>query len=244
MYDSPIFLNAGDKAIVIEFGDSIDPDTNRIIHALNKSILSHSIEGIIDTVPSYRSLLIMFDPLLILSGDIQSTVLKELENITEEENLTKFVVHIPTYYGGDFGPDLSFVSEHTNMNESEVIRLHSSINYLVYMMGFSPGFPYLGGLPPNLETPRMTTPRTNIVGGSVGIADKQTGIYPVDSPGGWRIIGKTPIKLFDGTKTPPTLLIPGNYLRFDPIPDLNAYKEIEANFNQGLFEPFVEEINE
>lgn len=244
MYDSPIFLNAGDKAIVVEFGDTIDPDTNKIVHNLNNKISSISIEGIIDTVPSYKSILIMFEPLQISSSEIQSKIIKELGIINNEENVAKFIVHIPTLYGGDFGPDLAFVAEHTNLDQSEVINLHASAKYLVYMMGFSPGFPYLGGLPPKLETPRMDTPRTNISGGSVGIADKQTGIYPVDSPGGWRIIGRTPIKLFDQNNTPPTLLIPGNYLKFDPIPDLDSYMEIEAKYLQGLFEPFVEEVNE
>ena len=186
----------------------------------------------------------MFDPLQITSSEIQSKIVNELESIHDQEVNTQLVVHVPTLYGGDFGPDLSFVSKHTNIDEADVIDLHSSKKYLVYMMGFSPGFPYLGGLPSKLETPRLGTPRPKISGGSVGIADKQTGIYPNDSPGGWRIIGRTPIKLFDQNKNPPTLLIPGNYLKFDPLPDLDSYLELESDYQNGSFEPTVEEINE
>ena len=244
MYDSPIFLNAGDKAIVAEFADSIEPHTNRIVHALNEKIISSGIDGIIDTVPSYRSILIMFDPLKISSGNIQTKILEELEILHTEQKPTKYLVHIPTLYGGNFGPDLSFISQHTKIEESEIIKLHSSINYLVYMMGFSPGFPYLGGLPSKLATPRMSTPRSTISGGSVGIAENQTGIYPVDSPGGWRIIGRTPVKLFDQNKIPPTLLIPGNFLKFDPLPDLISYNEIESKFNKGQFDLVIEDISE
>ena len=230
MYKSPIFLNAGDKAMVVELGDSINPEVNRLVHSLNNKISSFNINGIIDSVPSYKSILIMFDPLQISSSEIQSKIVNELESIQHQEVNTQLIVHVPTLYGGDFGPDLSFVSKHTNIDEADVIDLHSSKKYLVYMMGFSPGFPYLGGLPSELETPRLDTPRPKISGGSVGIADKQTGIYPNDSPGGWRIIGRTPIKLFDQNKTPPTLLIPGNYLKFDPLPDLDSYLELQSNY--------------
>ena len=244
MYKSPIFLNAGDKAMVVELGDSINPEVNRLVHSLNNKISSFNINGIIDSVPSYKSILIMFDPLQISSSEIQSKIANELESIQHQEVNTQLIVHVPTLYGGDFGPDLSFVSKHTNIDEPDVIDLHSSKKYLVYMMGFSPGFPYLGGLPSELETPRLDTPRPKISGGSVGIADKQTGIYPNDSPGGWRIIGRTPIKLFDQNKTPPTLLIPGNYLKFDPLPDLDSYLELQSNYQNGSFEPNVEKINE
>ena len=127
------------------------------------------------------------------------------------------VVEIPTAYGGDFGPDLPFVASHNGLSEADVVSIHAGADYLVYMMGFSPGFPYLGGMSERIATPRLTTPRTVIPAGSVGIAQAQTGVYPVESPGGWQLIGRTPIPLFDASRHPPVIVEPGDSIRFVPI---------------------------
>ncbi len=131
-------------------------------------------------------------------------------------------VEIPVCYGGEYGPDLAFVAQHNHLGEAEVIRIHSAREYPVYLMGFTPGFPYLGGMDPAIAAPRLNTPRSRIPGGSVGIAGEQTGIYPVDSPGGWRIIGRTDLRLFDITSEPPFLLAPGDVVSFMPVHDLKG----------------------
>jgi KipI family sensor histidine kinase inhibitor len=141
------------------------------------------------------------------------------------------MVKIPTLYGGEMGPDLVFVAEHNGISIDEVIKIHSGAEYRVYMLGFSPGFPYLGGMPKSIETPRLSSPRTVIPAGSVGIAEKQTGIYPNASPGGWRLIGQTPIRLFDPETYPPALLRPGDQVQFVPI-DQETFDSLQ-NSNRG-----------
>jgi KipI family sensor histidine kinase inhibitor len=131
-------------------------------------------------------------------------------------------VEIPVKYGGEEGPDLGFVAAHNHLSEAEVIRMHASHEYPVYLMGFTPGFPYLGGLDPAIAAPRLSAPRSLVPGGSVGIAGEQTGIYPQDSPGGWRIIGRTRLRLFDLTRDPPFLLAPGDIVVFTPVPALEG----------------------
>ncbi|HHY76979.1 MAG TPA: 5-oxoprolinase subunit PxpB, partial [Clostridiales bacterium] len=144
------------------------------------------------------------------------------------------VVEIPTIYGGEYGPDIEFVAQHNNLTVDEVIEIHSSRNYLIYMLGFTPGFPYLGGMSEKIETPRLKTPRTKIPAGSVGIAGKQTGIYPIDSPGGWQLIGRTPVKLYDPLADPPVLLNAGDYVRFVPI-DEKEYKSILKQVEENKY---------
>jgi KipI family sensor histidine kinase inhibitor len=145
------------------------------------------------------------------------------------------VVHIPTLYGGEYGPDLEFVAQHAGLTTEEVVSVHSGSDYLTYMMGFSPGFPYLGGLSNTLTTPRLETPRTEIPAGSVGIADSQTGVYPLASPGGWRLIGRTPFKLFDPGADPPSLLKAGDYVRFVPMATEEEYLDVRQQVEGGRF---------
>jgi len=225
-YPSPKYLVAGDKAVVVEFGSGIDPGTHARVHGLYHSLLTDPIPGVVETIPTFRSVLVSYDPLLIALDELISRI-QAIEAKPHEAPAVKRVV-IPTVYGGEFGPDLDFVARHNGLSVEEVIRLHVSSDYRVYMIGFTPGFPYLGVLPPAIATPRLKVPRTLVPSGSVGIAGEQTGVYPVESPGGWQLIGRTPLQLYDPNRRSPVLLEPGDMVRFDRI-DEATFREAEKN---------------
>ncbi len=232
MYEKARFLPAGDKSLIIEFGDSIKPEINKKIRNMYLAIEKLNIDGIQEMIPTYRSLLVSYNPLKLKYSELCERLRECEENLGDTDSEPAKVVRIPTIYGGEYGPDLEFVAEHCNLSVEEVISIHSSQNYLIYMLGFTPGFPYLGGMSDKLETPRLKTPRTKIPGGSVGIAGKQTGIYPIDSPGGWQLIGITPVKLYDPFAEPPVLLNAGDYVRFVPINEeeyKSILKQVEEN---------------
>lgn len=212
------YLISGDKSVVVQFGDVIDETINRKVMALMKAIEGSSLKIYIDEmIPTYRSLMINYDPIKIDFDELLKNI-KDLEsNIKDVDIIEKNIIEIPVLYGGEYGPDILNVAKHNNISEEEVIKIHSSKEYLIYMLGFTPGFPYLGGMDKKIETPRLQTPRTKIPAGSVGIAATQTGIYPIDSPGGWQLIGRTPLKLYDENKENPILLKAGNYIKFIPI---------------------------
>jgi len=217
MYEKAKYLIAGDKALVIEFGDSIEKGINSKIRGLTLAIEREAISGIIETIPTYRSLMVIYEP-LILELEVLINKIKAIEGKMGEMELPSAkVIEIPTLYGGEYGPDLEFVAEHNNISLEEVIKLHTSTEYLIYMIGFTPGFPYLGGMDDKIAAPRLQTPRTKIPVGSVGIAGKQTGIYPIESPGGWQLIGRTPVKLYDPYRKDPVLLNAGDYIKFVQI---------------------------
>jgi inhibitor of KinA len=207
----------GDRAVLAHLGDEISPKVNDRVRDLLLALDGHPIDGVLDLVPAYCSLLVVYNPL--------RTSLKEIENriraLTDHPNISKALrprtVMVPVVYGGDFGPDLEWVADFHGISPEEVIRLHTAATYRVYMIGFMPGYAYLGELPAQLATPRKQTPRTRVAAGSVGIAQRQTGIYPVESPGGWQILGRTPIALFDPHKWPPAALCMGDTVRFHPI---------------------------
>jgi KipI family sensor histidine kinase inhibitor len=208
---------SGDKGLIVEFGNEISEPVNKKVRNLYLAVQKSQIEGIYEMIPTYRSLLIQYNPLEL---DVDSLMerLAEIEASLDSIELPKSrIIEIPTIYGGEFGEDLKFVSEYHGISEEDVIRLHSSVDYRIYMLGFSPGFPYLGGMPERIATPRLKTPRTKIPVGSVGIAGKQTGIYPMESPGGWQLIGRTPVKLYDPKSNVPIIMQAGDYLRFVPI---------------------------
>lgn len=210
-------IPASDSSLLVVFGDTISPALNQHVIALFHAIQSRHDPRIRNLHPAYASLLIDFDPLRMTHDELTSIVQQLANDVSDAVDKTGEVVSIPVCYDVEFGPDLPDVARHTGLSAEEVIRLHSSLNYLVYFLGFSPGFVYLGGLPEILHTPRLATPRPSIAGGSVGIAGSQTGIYPVDSPGGWRLIGRTPLRMFDPEAMPPTRLQPGDRMKFDPI---------------------------
>ncbi len=213
----PRFLLAGDAALVVEFGDKISLEINRQVHILAQALERNPFPGLREAVPCYRSLLVHYDPLQLSCEEVKvlvSRVFQKCEDVSPPEPR---LVEIPTVYGGEFGPDIEFVAEQNGLSVEEVIRLHSSVIYTVYMLGFTPGFPYMGTLSEAIVIPRLSTPRTSVPVGSVAIAGSQTGIYPIASPGGWRLIGRTPVVLFDPKRSPPAVLRPGDRVRFVPV---------------------------
>lgn len=215
--DGRKILPAGDQALVVEFGQTISEELNRKVQILNQEIIDRKIEGIVETVPTFRSLLVTYDPAVVSFQKIKRMLETIPADMDPSGRQGHRVVEIPVCYGGEFGEDLPDVAAHAGLSEEEVIRLHSAKEYNIYMLGFLPGFPYLGGLDPRLHTPRLANPRTKIPAGSVGIGGEQTGIYPLDSPGGWRLIGRTPLKLYDPDREEPFLYQAGDYIRFVPI---------------------------
>ena len=227
MYDSPKFLTAGDRALVVEIGEVISPECNRRVNQLLGAIEEGGVRGVVDLVPTYRSLMVQYDPMLVSFEELRGAISEVGSKLKDGKAGAGRLVEIPTLYGGEYGPDLEFVAEQAGLSVEDVVQLHSSVDYLVYMMGFTPGFPYLGGLPERLATPRLTTPRTVIPAGSAGIAESQTGVYPLDSPGGWQLIGRTPLKLFDVERDPPSLISAGDRVRFVPLGSEEEYRRIE-----------------
>ncbi|MBR2142574.1 5-oxoprolinase subunit PxpB [Anaerovibrio sp.] len=217
MNDEVRILTVGDCGVSVEFGQEINLDINHRVTALKMLLKEKGIPGIVETIPTYCSLLIEYDPMVIQYDELVNN-LKVLVNQLRDIKLPeKRVVEIPVAYGGEYGPDLKEVAETHGISEEEVIRLHSEPEYPIYMLGFVAGFPYLGGMNKAIATPRKKTPRLKIESGSVGIAGEQTGIYSVESPGGWQIIGRTPIKLYDPERERPVLLEAGQYIKFKAI---------------------------
>jgi inhibitor of KinA len=205
----------GDRGLLVELGDGIDPAVNRRVQRLHRIMARENLCGVVETVPAYCSLLVVYDPLRAAPDPLARQIrrLCDFDDAVALE-VQRPVIEIPVVYGGKAGPDLEDVAAYHNLTGEEVIRLHSGAVYRVYMIGFTPGFPYMGELPQALDTPRRETPRTHIPKGSVAIAQRQTGIYPVVSPGGWQIIGYTPLELFDPLQDKPSLLEMGDTVRF------------------------------
>ena len=215
----------GDRALQVIFGKELSEEANRQALSLCRALDESGISGFVGAVPAYCTLLVEYDPLTLTCQ--QATELLQNLSMAHDRGPQGRLVEIPVCYGGDFGPDLPDVARHTGLTPQEVIDRHSGRSYRVYMLGFRPGFPYLGGMDPALATPRRTTPRLKIQAGSVGIAAEQTGIYPEESPGGWNLIGRTPLSLF--REDAGALLSPGDTLRFVPI----TPEEFETLEQQG-----------
>lgn len=217
LYDEPLFRIAGDQGIMMEFGEIISPRIHERIRAMILALDRARPEGVVEYSPAYRSVTLLYDPLVTSFWRLRETLVELYRGSGDIALPTPEVVELPVCYGGSFGPDLGFVAENNNLSEDEVIRLHCQPDYFVYMLGFSPGFPFLGGLPDVLHTPRLESPRKRVPAGSVGIANGQTGVYPIASPGGWQLIGRTPLNLFDYGRDKPFLLSAGNILKFKPV---------------------------
>lgn len=233
MENSVKFLFSGDSALVIEFGNEISVNINKKIRKMMDDIKKENIDGIVKLVPTYCSLLINYDVLKIdyntLVEKLKTFLNNDLETV-EGEEVT--LVEIPTLYNDEVGPDLSYVAEHNKLSKEEVIKIHTGTDYLVYMLGFMPGFTYLGGMSEKIATPRLESPRLQIYPGSVGIAGKQTGMYPSMSPGGWRIIGRTPLKLYNPNSDTPVYISSGDYVRYVSISEEeynDILKKVENN---------------
>ena len=228
-------LTAGDSSLLIEFGNEISPEINRRIAAVVELMREQHIEGVVDVIPAFCSLLVNYDPRVVGYEKMK----KRLESLVRVDikvgQVKRKIFEIPVLYGGEYGPDLASIAEHAGISQDEVIAIHSSRDYLIYMLGFLPGFCYLGGLDERIHTPRLSNPRLRIRAGSVGIGGSQTGIYPLDSPGGWQLMGMTPVKTYDPEREIPILVEAGNYIRFVPI-DEEQYKQIQAQVEDGSYQ--------
>ena len=222
----PRLYPLGDAAVTLELGPTIDPATHQLIRALMRLLEQHPPSGLREYVPAFTTLTVYYDPWELSKNAELSPyeqIVSHLRSLLPVAQAAAAdyapgpLVEIPVCYGGDFGPDLAAVARHAGLSEAAVIELHSAAEYLVYMLGFAPGFPYLGGLDARLATPRRAGPRPRVPAGTVGIAGAQTGIYPLPTPGGWQLIGRTPRRLFDAGRTPPSRLQAGDRLRFVPI---------------------------
>jgi KipI family sensor histidine kinase inhibitor len=229
MYDKPRFLPAGDRGLLVEFGEAIDPEINRKVRQTFFALEKMPIGGVTEVIPTYRSILIFYDPFQINPERLQKEIINRENELDKWEIPPPEITEIQVAYGGDFGPDLELVAQHNKLTPEEVIQIHTSETYLIYMVGFTPGFPFLGGLSERIFTPRRENPRQLVPAGSVGIANNQTGVYPIDSPGGWQLIGRTPVKLYDPIGSPPILLKAGNCLRFKRI-SREEFQEIARRY--------------
>jgi len=218
----------GDSAVTIQIGNAISEAVNREVVAVVRALQARQLPGILEIVPSYCAVTVHYDPLL-LSYEQLTDALHRLDVMTDDmQPYVQRIVQIPVCYGGVFGPDLGFVAQHNGLTEEEVIQRHSNGLYLVYMLGFLPGFAYMGGMDESITCPRLTTPRTKIPAGSVGIAGAQTGVYPLDSPGGWQLIGRTPLKMFAiNDDQAGFTLAAGDHVRCVPISE-ERYRELEG----------------
>ncbi len=224
LYPKTLQYLMGDRGLLLEFGDEISREINEKVRRMALAIQAEAMEGIVETVPTYRSLLIIYNPIILPIEDLK----KRLERIEQGLRQTPLpepkLTRIPVVYGGIYGSDLEEVAKYHQISPEEVIRLHCSKPYLIYMIGFMPGYPYMGELPQALVTPRLKTPRLSVPKGSVAIAQRQTGIYSMESPGGWQILGRTPVELFDPEKDPPALLQMGDFVQFYSISE-KEFKE-------------------
>ncbi len=232
--DGYVFLPVGDCALTVEFGREISEEINGKVRSLAMKLKDAAIPGVLEWIPTYRSLLICYDPSEITCRRLTALLRRLIEKPGQVVRESRRIWEIPVCYGGEFGEDIGFVSSHAGMTPEDVVRLHSGREYRIYMLGFLPGFAYLGGLDKRIHTPRLKTPRTRIPPGSVGIGGEQTGIYPIASPGGWQLIGRTPVKPYDPRRALPILFEAGDYLRFVPI-DKARFMEIAAQAEDGTY---------
>lgn len=210
----PKIVPLGDSALLVQLGDEIDLTINQRVHTLAALINISSLDGVIETVPAYATLLVHYDPLVLTESEIRKWVGQKLHQIQDASVRKSRQIEVPVRYGGEYGIDLEFIADYHHLTVQNVIRIHSERTYTIYMMGFTPGFPYMGKLDDAIVTPRLETPRTRVPAGVVAIAGSQTGIYPIDSPGGWRLIGHTSLRIFDPESESPFLFYPGDEVRF------------------------------
>jgi inhibitor of KinA len=225
------FLPAGDTAVVVEFGLDIDRAVSERVLRLSTRVREAALPGVIETVPTFRSLAIHYDPLTTSGAAVAEAARLFLDDAAHESKPQR-LWRVPACYEEPYGPDLADVAERTGLTPAEVVSLHTTTQFHVYMVGFLPGFPYMGDLPPELVLPRRTDPRVRVPAGSVAMAMAMTGVYPVESPGGWHLIGATPIRLFDLAWEQPAQFAPGDAVRFDPVTPAE-YERVRAAVERG-----------
>ncbi len=229
------YIPSGDSAFIIKAGDVISEEVNLTVRKLLKRLEEAKIAGITDFIPSYNELMVCYDPAVTGYKELLEIFKQCASDLSVMTLPAADVIHVPVLYGGEYGPDLHYVAEFNSLSEDDVITIHSSVACLVYMLGFTPGFCYLGGMDRRIATPRLETPRLKIPAGSVGIAGEQTGIYPLESPGGWQLIGRTPLRLFNPDARPEFLFTAGDYIRFYPV-DQGEYARIAAAVAEGIWQ--------
>ena len=226
----------GDNALVLEVGDAIDEPTHRRVQTAWRALAAEPLPGVGELVPAYTTVTVFYDPWRAVQAgapengiaDWLAAKLRErLKNPPKMEKFKGRTVDVPVCYGGEFGPDLARVAAQAKLSPEEIIKRHTKAEYLVHLIGFAPGFPYLGGLPKELQTPRHAKPRMVVPPGSVGIGGEQTGIYPLATPGGWNLIGRTPLRIFRPEETPPVLLAAGDKVKFRAI-SAEEFARLEA----------------
>ena len=210
----PNIVPLGDSALLVQMGDEIDITINQQVHALTALINTSQLEGVIETVPAYTTLLVHYDPLILSFVQVRDYLREKITQIVENESRKRKRINVPVQYGGEYGVDLQSVAIRCQLSIEDVVRIHSQKIYTVFMMGFTPGFPYLGKLDDAIVVPRLETPRRRVPAGTIAIAGSQTGIYPIDSPGGWQLIGWTPLQVFNPGSESPFLFSPGDEVKF------------------------------
>ena len=229
------FHPLGDQAVLIEFGKEINLEVYEEVQYASTVLDEFQPDWLVEYVPAYTTLTIFYNPFVLKKRQVDSllpydVICQEIASLLSSKKMVQQAeertVEIPVCYGGKFGPDLSYVASYNGLTEEEVIHIHSKGTYIVYMLGFAPGFPYIGGMSSKIATPRRSSPRLKIPSRSVGIAGSQTGIYPIETPGGWQLIGSTPLQLFTINQSPPTLLRAGDRITFKPI-NYEEYQYLE-----------------
>lgn len=224
--------------MVVEFGTIIDEEINNQVHALCAWLEARNVDGVMELQPTFRSLMVYYNP--------KELDFRELKHILEQYDMAQAdkvaterkILKVPCCYGARFGLDLGDMEEYTGLDREEIIHIHCSVDYKIYMLGFLPGFVYLGGLDERIHMPRLDSPRKRILPGAVGIGGNQTGVYPMESPGGWRLIGGTPIDFYDPYREPATLCEAGMYIRFEPI-TIDDYYDIRRQVVEGRYLPEI-----
>lgn len=229
---------AGERAVQVVLGDRVDPLVNARVHALAQVLRQKPLHGVTEVSCAFCTVYIAFDPAVVAYPWLRLRLWRRLHSLRAVGRTAgrMRVLHVPVCYGGAHGPDLWAVAAHAGLDAGEVIRRHIAPLYTIYMLGFLPGFAYLGGLDEALHTPRLATPRTQIPAGAVGIGGGQTGIYPVASPGGWQLIGSTPLRPYDPARTPPVLYGAGDGIRFHAV-DESTYDMLCAQVAAGQWTP-------